>query len=277
MLRQLASNKLNILLVTIVVLLLTGGFFAYQKFFTSNDQQENVQEVDLNFDPEGPYALLFPRRDGNALVLNIKRTGSYDSIKYELSYNSEGIDRGASGDINTKEKRGEYEQEILFGSCSTGGKCVFDKDVENGTLIFHIRKGREAYRMVSQWHFQKPDLALGVLTSGDTHFSYKINASQEDLSLIKFTIVNDLSSAPKLPSDKSVTGKVYAVHAPLAKEIPAGTVSIELAENPPAGSKIAQFNEVENKWVEYETQISDSKLTAEVSGGGIFTVLSSPK
>lgn len=270
-------NKLTLLLLLTIALLIVGGFFTYQRFFFGSSQEQPVEEVDLSFDPEGPYALLYPRRDGNALALNIKRTGSYDSIKYELSYNSEGIDRGASGDINTNQKKGEYEQEILFGSCSTGGKCVYDKEVENGTLIFHIRKGKEAYRMITQWHLQKPYLVLGVLTSGDAHFSYKVSSSETDLSLIKYTIVNDLSGAPKLPADKNVVGKVYALHGPLAKDIPAGTVNIELAEDPPAGSIIVQFNEAENRWVEYETQISGSKLSATVPGGGIFTVLASPR
>lgn len=242
-----------------------------------NSAGQLLEEVDLTFDPEGPYALIYPRRDGNALILNIKRTGSYEQIKYELTYNSEGIDRGASGEINTKEKKGEYEQEILFGSCSTGGKCVYDKGVENGTLTLRIKKGKQIFRMVTQWHLQKPDLALGVIISGDSHLTYKMDPKSTDLSLIKFTIVNDLSSAPKLPLERGVIGKVYAVNVPIAKDLPKGVVTIELAENPRPGSKIARFNERENRWVEYETDTSDSKLTATVDGAGVLAVLSPQK
>ncbi|MFH0937018.1 MAG: hypothetical protein V1808_01870 [Candidatus Daviesbacteria bacterium] len=270
--KNLYQNKLTLGLIIVIILILIGGIFAFQKFISSRNETP-LEEIDLTFDPEGPYALLYPRRDGNALVLNIKRTGSYDQIKYELSYNSEGIDRGASGDINTKEKKGEYEQEILFGSCSTGGKCVYDKGVENGTLILHIRKSREAFRMVTQWHLQQPEIALGSLTSGDNHFLYKVSSGSVELALVKYTITNDLTGAPKLPSGKSILGKVYSVNSPNTKTLPKGSVSVELAENPPAGSQLARFDEVKNSWVPYETKIESSKLTAETDTGGVFAIL----
>lgn len=247
----------------------------YQKFIAKSQLEQDIEEVDLPFDPEGPYALLFPRRDGNALTLNIKRTASYDSITYELAYSSEGIDRGVMGSINTQEKKGEYNQDILFGTCSKN-VCKYDKDVENGTLTLHIKKDKQAFKMTTLWHFQKPDIALGVLSSGDNHLIYRINKGV-DLSLIKFTIINDLSGAPKLPEGKEVLGKVYGVNTPEAKSLPAGQVTIELAGNAPALSKIARFDEAGNRWVEYDTKIDAGKLTAQAEGGGIFTVLTPNK
>lgn len=275
--KKLFQEKLTLILIAVPIFLIVIGFFVYQKFITNTVAEQPVTEVDLTFDPEGPYALLYPRRDGNALVLNIKRTGSYDEIKYEISYNSEGIDRGASGQLNTKEKKGEYEQEILFGSCSTGGKCVFDKGVENGTLTLHIRKGKQAFRMVTLWHLQKPDVDLGKLTSGDTHFFYQVDPKTADLSLISFSIINDLSAAPKLPGDKIIIGKVYGVNAPVAKSIPGGQVTIELADNPPADAKICRFDEGLNKWVESDTVINKNKLSAKLDNSGIIAILSSKK
>lgn len=272
------KKNLTVVLILAAVLLLVGGFFAYQKFFASKGTQTEVaaEEVDLPFDAEGPYALLIPRRDGNALILNLKRTASYDKISYELAYNAEGIDRGVMGDINTKEKKGEYEQEILFGTCSKN-VCKYDKGVENGTLTLHIRKGAQAYRMVMQWHLQQPDIALGVLSAGDNHFTYKADPNSPSLPVVKYTIINDLSGAPKLPSDKTILGKVYAFNTPVAKSMPAGTVTVELIDNPAPGSKIARFDESENKWVEYDTKISGSTLTAVADDAGIFTVLTPKK
>jgi len=275
---NLKSSKMTVFFVILLAFIIIGaGYFLYNKVIVGQENNQAVEEVDLTFDPEGPYALLYPRRDGNALVLNIKRTASYDEIRYELAYNAEGVDRGAQGTINTKEKKGEYEQEILFGSCSTGGKCVFDKDVKNGTLTLHIRKGKQAYRMITQWNMQKPDIELGLLVSGDNHFSFKAKASAEDLALIKFTIINELTGAPKLPNDRIVLGKVYALNAPIAKTLPAGQVSIELVEDPAADSQIARFDEALGKWVEYETKIDGSKLSASPDQGGVFTVLTSKK
>lgn len=295
-LKNFLSAHKTIVLIVILILLGILGYSGFQKI--SSQQAGPVIEVDLAFDGEGPYALLFPRRDGNAVVLNIKRTSSYDSISYDLAYISnaletaisgtkvldegEGessggsIDRGVSGTIETKEKKGEYEQEILFGTCSKN-VCKYDKGVENGTLTLHIKKGKLAYRMITQWHLQKPDVALGVLTSGDGHFHYKIDADRTVLSNAGFSIVNDLTGVPKLPSGKIVTGKVYSLNAPIAKELPAGDVTLELAENPSSEAKLYKFNGSKSEWEELETKVDGSKFQGKASGAGIFAVLINKK
>ncbi len=288
------AHKITAILAVIIVLVLTGGVFALQK--TSNKPVGPIEEVDLSFDAEGPYAQIFPRRDGNALVLILKRTSSYDAISYELAYTStpdqtvtnagkitdeEGgtggaIDRGVVGNIDTKEKKGEYEQEILFGTCSKN-VCKYDKGVENGTLVLHIKKGNIVYRMSTQWHLQKPDIALGLLTSGDNHFTYKVDADREALTNVGFTIINDLTGVPKLPSGKVVLGKVYALNVPIAKSLPGGDLTFELADNPPSDAKLNRYNESENKWEELDTKIDGSKLSAKAPGAGIFAVLTAKK
>lgn len=290
----LTAHKITVILVISLIVLIFGGYFLFQKFTAQNAQV--ADEVDLAFDAEGPYAQLFPRRDGNALVLNLQRTASYDAISYELAYTSnisevatEGnktkivgddgeapqsgsIDRGVAGTIDTKDKKGGYEQEILFGTCSKN-VCKYDTGVENGTLTLHIKKGNKAYKMVTQWHLQKPDVALGILTSGDGHFSYKMTADRQTLSGAGFTIVNDLTGVPKLPSDKQVEGKVYSLNAPIAKSLPNGEVTLELAENPQNNAKIYRFDG--SNWKELDTKVEGSKLFAKVDGAGLFTVLTS--
>lgn len=288
------AHKITFVLVLLLVLTGAGGAVAFQKFTAKPSGP--VEEADLSFDPEGPYAALFPRRDGNALILNLKRTSSYDSISYELAYTSnpdetvvkgtkisedeEGgtasgaIDRGVVGNIDTKEKKGEYEQEILFGTCSKN-VCKYDKGVENGTLTLHIRKGDKAYRMVTQWHLQQPDVALGSLTSGDGHLVYKVDGERETLSNIGFSIINDLTGVPKLPSGKSVLGKVYSLNVPVAKDLTGGSVSLELAENPPPGVKIFRFDGGKSNWQELDTKVEGGKLSAKADGAGIFAVLTS--
>src|SRR3990167_1172196 len=84
-LRSLLQNKRTLGLILVVVIGLTGGFLGYNKFLASKNSG-SIEEVDLSFDAEGPYALLVPRSEGNALILNLKRTSSYDSISYELAY-----------------------------------------------------------------------------------------------------------------------------------------------------------------------------------------------
>lgn len=290
-----SSHKLTAILAVVILLILSGGLLAFQKI--SSKPTGPVEEVDLSFDAEGPYALTFPRRDGNALVLNLKRTSSYDAISYELAYTSlsdttvvkgnkqtdeeEGsghgsIDRGVVGNIDTKEKKGEYEQEILFGTCSKN-VCKYDKGVENGTLTLHIKKGDKAYRMVTQWHLQKPDVALGNLTSGDNHFIYKADGDKNALNAIGFSIINDLTGVPKLPSGKVVFGKVYALNVPISKTLNPGQISIELAENPSSDAKVYKFNDSSNNWEQLDTNMVGSKFSAKATGAGIFAVLTSKK
>lgn len=275
LLQILKSKKNRIPVIAILFLiLLIGGFFILKK--------------DYSLDP---YAILIPRNDGNALILNLKNTSSYDSINYELAYVSKpdvvtkstptgeenaapgGIDRGVVGNIDTKQRRSEYEQEILFGTCSKN-VCKYDKGVENGTLTLNLKKGSKLSSIVTQWHLQSIASSSGVLSSGDSHFVYKIVGDKNEFKAADmFTIINDLTGTPKLPEGKKVLGKVYALNIPLGKSLRDGEVTFETAENPPQDAKIARFNEGEEKWEEYETKVEGSKLTAQAKGSGIFAIL----
>lgn len=291
--QRLVANKFTFGLVAALLMIAVGGFFLFQNLLVSKQSQTPVQEMDLAFEADGPYALLLPRRDGNALDLKIKRVSSYDEIKYELAYQSQttptgeisedqevggGIDRGVQGTLDTKSKKNEYSQEILFGTCSKGDTmsllhCVFDKGVENGTLVLRIKQGNVVHKMTTTWHLQRPDVALGVITSGDNHFIYTTKADKQALSTTGYTIVNDLTGVPKLPEGKQVSGKVYSLNVPTARVMPAGEVVIELAQNPPSEAKITRYNEAKNAWEVMDTKINGSKLTANATGEGIFAVL----
>ena len=283
-----AAHKVTAILAVLIILILSAALFTFQKI--TSKPAGPVEEVDLIFDAEGPFAQTFPRKDGNALSLILKRTSSYDSISYELAYTSKAeevaerggkilegaaslksvIDRGVVGTIDTNDRKGEYEQEILFGTCSKN-VCKYDKGVENGTLTLHIKRGKRAFRMVTQWHLQKPDVALGQLTSGDGHFIYKLDADRQTLSNVGFSIVNDLTGVPKLPSGKEVLGKVYSLNVPIAKQLPSGSISLELVENPQEGAKLYSHNG--SDWQELDTKIDGSKLSTKANGAGIFAVL----
>lgn len=291
---KILANKLTVGLITAIVILAIGGFSIFKALTSPKTSDQPLQEVELNFDAEGPYALLQPRRDGNALILNIKRVSSYDDISYELSYSSKidnqgavseegeesagAIDRGVQGTLDTKAKKNEYSQEILFGTCSKGDTisplhCVFDKGVENGTLILRIRKGNLVHKMTTTWHLQQPDVALGKISSGDGNFTYTTTESRENLNLVGYTIVNDLTGVPKIPEGKQVFGKVYALNVPPSRTMVKGGVAIELAENPPANAKIARFDESKNDWEMLDTKVDGGMVSATSPSGGIFAVI----
>ncbi len=295
------SNRVNLVLTVVIVLLIVGIIAGLNWWLNRKPTNLPVQEIDLSFQADGPYALLLPRRDGNALNLNIFRVSAYEGISYELAYqasaseiinsDAEGagemdkIDRGVQGTLNTDNKASEYDQEILFGTCSKGDTmstlhCVFDKDVENGTLMLKIQKPYErgdkvttVYKMTTTWHLQKPDIALGRITSGDSHFNYVTTASTSELATTGYTIVNDLTAAPKLPDGKDFFGKVYALNIPTARSLPGGDVTIETLDNPPAGATLAVYQDQTGNWEMLETKVESNKLNAQGKGAGIYAVL----
>ncbi|MDO8429368.1 MAG: hypothetical protein Q7S88_01950 [Candidatus Daviesbacteria bacterium] len=269
------GNKKLLLALGLVVILL-GGLFLKNYLTPKVDPSAPIIEEELTFDPEGPYVQLLPRNDGNALNLTLKRIARYESLAYELAYtDEEGVSRGV-GDKNTwikiDQSLGEYEQEVLFGTCSKN-VCKYDKGVENGSLSLWVRLENHSYRVVANWHLQSPESALGKLVSPDEHLSLTLDPKKHNLALVKFTIIHDLSGAPKISSDKRFVGKVYTVNTPLSKSLPSGEVKLELAEIPPQDAKIAVFSESDNKWNELETKVSGSILTATAPSGGIFAVL----
>jgi hypothetical protein len=289
----LIAHKLTAGLAIFIFLFASGSLFAFQKI---SQPSGPLPEIDLPFDAEGPYARIYPRKDGNAIILELERTSSYDHISYELAYTSfsdekvvEGgkivdnqilsnsrIDRGVVGTIDTTDKKGSYEQEILFGTCSKN-VCKYDQGVENGTLTLHIKKGNKSFKMITQWHLQKPDVALGQLTSADEHFNYKMNNDRETLANVGFSITNDLTGVPKLPNEKSVLGKVYALNVPIGKSLSTGEITYELSERAPENAKIYVFYGATNAWQELDTKVNNNKLTAAANDSGIFAVLISKK
>ena len=77
----------------------------------------------------------------------------------------------------------------------------------------------------------------------------------------------------KLPSGKNTLGKVYSVNAPIAKDLNAGLVSLELAENPGQDVKLYRYDFNKSEWQELETKLEGSKLFSKATGAGIFAVL----
>lgn len=275
--QNLLKSRVNLILFATLVLVLIGVVWGVRGFRERQAQTREAEEKELVFDAEGPYGLLIPRRDGNALILNLKRTASYDGISYELAYNAEGIDRGVVGNVDTSQKKGEYEQEILFGTCSKN-VCKYDKGVENGTLTLHIRAGREKYKMVTLWHLQKVDVSLGQIISGDDHFIYKTSSVDPgELNTTGYTLTSELTGVPKLPVDKKTFGKVYAINIPSAKILGKGNVVLELKDSPPQDAKLARFEEIKNEWEILDSKVGDGKIKADSNGAGIYAVLVSSK
>lgn len=293
------NSRLNIALVGVLLVVLVGGGLAISNFVKPTNVVLPLEEIELSFDANGPYAILEPRRDGNAIILNIKRVAGYEKITYELAYQSElnsdergdgaetnSVERGVQGEIKDVDSaKSEYSQEILFGTCSKGDTfstlhCVFDKGVEFGTLTLKIyekptkeSRTQKVYKFVTPWRMQKPDVALGKIFSVDNHFGYKTTATRQDLANIGYTIVHDLSGAPKLDESKAFVGKVYALNVPTAKKFPNGVVSIEMADDIPTGATIAQYSPDKDSWGLLKSEVNKATIQAQASSSGLFAVV----
>ncbi len=282
---KIKQHKTTIILGLVILAVLVGGYFTFKSISASAQKKAQAelpdQIINVTFDPEGPYATILPRNDGDAIDLSIQRIKDFDSFSYMLDYqDGGGIERGA-GVLTTWVKidqgKTSFDQELLFGSCSKN-VCKYDTGVENGTLTFQLKKANIISKINTDWHLQQPDLAKGILTSGDNHFTYTVDKLKlKDISLVKFTIIYDLSGAPKLPNGKSVLGKIYALSTPVSKILPTGVVTIELPDNPPTDAKINQYDDLSGTWKELDTKSDKNKLTAPSTGAGIFAVLVNSK
>lgn len=97
------------------------------------------------FTPEAPSVALYPREDGNALILRIERVAQYQVIEAKVRYRT--AEDKSQGFLKTLRPEGDdfVEGEGIFGTCSKG-VCRYDEGVNGGSveLIFKDREGRES-------------------------------------------------------------------------------------------------------------------------------------
>lgn len=143
------NSKQIALIGGVSVLVILGSVFAFRTFGGSN---KNMPEVTpsptVSYKPvEGVDAVLTPNAQKTKVTLALSGFDSrFSALEYELSYETD--NNGTQGaftadpiDISGQE---EFEREIELGSCSTGGKCSYDKGVRNFKLTakFHVEDGQ---------------------------------------------------------------------------------------------------------------------------------------
>jgi len=92
--KHFLSNRINAALVGALVLILIGASFGVYKVLSKPAAALPEEVIELGFDPEGPYAILEPRKDGYAVNLNMFRVASYKAFSYQLVYSSLGTTAG---------------------------------------------------------------------------------------------------------------------------------------------------------------------------------------
>ena len=139
--KKISPKNIKIILAaSIVIISLALGFVILKKPKTA-PQTPAIEQAKPLSPEEMPLVLLSPEEKGHKLLLQVKKAKDIDSLEYELIYElEEGLTRGASGEIELAQGRGE--KSILLGTCSSG-TCKYDEGVVGGELTISLKKGNK--------------------------------------------------------------------------------------------------------------------------------------
>src|SRR3989344_8015868 len=153
--------------IILILLILIGvgifWFFGWGKGTPSAPKatpkpNEPVNTIDIK---DRPYVTLAPTLGGKhpqgqevTLTLHNVTLGA-TSVEYELEYQAGTLIQGAYGTIDLIKEKPPVNKDLLFGSCSTGGKCAYHKDVSGGNLTLRFKGGSQNFNLKSEWNLQK--------------------------------------------------------------------------------------------------------------------------
>ncbi len=75
--------------------------------------------------------------DQKTITFTVDNTSSYTLLHFELTYGTSTSPQGVIGDINPANQP-SVSRDILLGTCSTGGTCVYHQSVQNFRLIITL-------------------------------------------------------------------------------------------------------------------------------------------
>lgn len=129
-------NKQTGLIAGVAIVILLVGVLA-MRFMGGSKNEETVeptptiayQEVD-----DSVQATLDANSAKTKVTLTVTGLANrFTKVEYELTYETD--NNGTQGAFGEDEIAGdEFEKEVELGSCSTGGKCSYDKGVRNFKL-----------------------------------------------------------------------------------------------------------------------------------------------
>jgi hypothetical protein len=110
-----------------------------------------VNELALS---ERPFTVLVPHSTNRLFTFVTINANKAKTATLDVEYQSGDLLKGARATLETPIAN-PYVKAIILGSCSTGGKCSFDKDLKSGTMklklnfddkkITHVLKGDFAF------------------------------------------------------------------------------------------------------------------------------------
>lgn len=106
---------------------------------TTNKTQPLTTKLLVNELPlkDRPFTLLAPHSTGRLFTFTAIGADKAQGASLDLEYQSGDLLKGAQAIIQTPIPN-PFFKAIILGSCSTGGKCTFDKDLAAGTMKFKL-------------------------------------------------------------------------------------------------------------------------------------------
>lgn len=144
-------------LLVIPLLLIAGLIFVFLAPSSKEPQEEVKKEketpkvfpIDQLTESERPEVTLTARPDGKELTLKIENLKNIKTVEYELTYLTEGVQRGVIGTVQVEVGENSLTRDLLLGTCSRG-VCRYDKNVTGGTLTVTFR-GEKTYKFVKDF------------------------------------------------------------------------------------------------------------------------------
>ena len=271
------------ILPIIIVLLIFGGigvfwFLGWGKGKPSAPKatpksNEPVNTIDIK---DRPFVTLAPTLGGKhpagqevTLTLHNVTLGA-TSVEYELEYQAGTLIQGAFGTIDLTKETPPVAKDLLFGSCSTGGKCAYHKDVSGGTLTLRFKGSQQNFNLKSDWNLQTMADRAGKFSSRDGKF--QIDTGTSGLSAGALVIMIQTMGLPKPVTGEILSGP-YGIFTNNQKL--SGTAQLTLRLNQDTSS--AKLLGWDGKaWKEYKSTLSDKTLTATIDRLTTFIAISSP-
>jgi len=111
-----------------------------------------VTSIDELPETDRPVISLSSRPDGKELTLEITNLKNFDTVEYELTYLTEGVQRGVIGNVDLEAGKTNLTRDLLLGTCSRG-KCRYDTNVTGGTLTITFR-GPKSYKFTQDFSLE---------------------------------------------------------------------------------------------------------------------------
>ncbi len=102
----------------------------------------NILEKWQSKQPEIKY--IFNSQKLSFEVINIEK---FKQLEYQLTYNSDSGEQGVIGTNELNNQSSYKKDEIIFGTCSTGGTCVYHPNLSNILLKITLTNGLEVVNL----------------------------------------------------------------------------------------------------------------------------------